>query len=215
MMVSAWVFATVSAIPFTFMSHTESATFINDNTQVSVCRTPISKTWQKGFIVGTFVVYFVIPFFILAFVYARTIHTIITESKLIENVTNISKQKSMRSRQQLVVMLLMIVVLFFLCVLPMRIVILWLIFAQPKTIESLGLESYYNITWVARVLQYTNSAVNPIIYNVFSVKFRKAFARLLFHHRRHRRRELSLTVSGRGGTKYSFIRMTTKEIGHV
>lgn len=211
MMASAWVLAGISAMPFIFMSHTETAKFTNDNTEVTVCRTHISQVWQRIFIVVSFVVFFVIPCFILAFVYSRTIYTVITESKKIENVTNVSKQNSMKSRQQLVVMLLMIVILFFLLVLPMRIVILWLVFGDPRTIGSLGFEGYYNIIWIARVLQYTNSAVNPIIYNVFSIKFRKAFAKLLFSNKRQKR-QLSLTSSGgRTAIRYSFVKTSIKE----
>ncbi|XP_052102230.1 thyrotropin-releasing hormone receptor-like [Mytilus californianus] len=211
MMASAWIFAGISAMPFIFMSHTETAKFTNDNTEVTVCRTHISQVWQRIFIVVSFIAFFVIPCFILAFVYSKTIYTVITESKKIENATNVSKQNSMKSRQQLVVMLLMIVILFFLFVLPMRIVILWLVFENPRTIGSLGFEGYYNIIWIARVLQYTNSAVNPIIYNVFSVKFRKAFAKLLFSSKRQTR-QLSLTSSGgRTAIRYSFVKSSIKE----
>lgn len=203
MMASAWIVAAISAVPFIFMSHTQSATFKNDNTQVSVCRTHISQVWQRMLVVVTFLVFFVIPFFILSFVYSRTIYTVITESKKIENVNNMSKQSSMKSQKQLVIMLLMIVIIFFLCVLPMRIVILWILFSEPSTVGSIGLEGYLNILWIARVLQYTNSAVNPLIYSAFSVKFRNAFAKLLFIGKRQKR-SLSLTSCSRTNARYSY-----------
>ncbi|XP_052238375.1 thyrotropin-releasing hormone receptor-like [Dreissena polymorpha] len=65
-----------------------------------------------------------------------------------------------------------IVGIFFLCHLPFRIVSLWLVFAALETIERLGLEKYLLLIYSARICFYINHAINPVIYNFVSSKFR-------------------------------------------
>lgn len=84
-----------------------------------------------------------------------------------------------RSRKQVIKMLVGIVVLFFVCLVPVRCVIIWQIFTPDDQIQSLGPEGYYNLIWISRLLAYMNSAGNPIIYSLMSTRFQEAFWSLL------------------------------------
>lgn len=66
-----------------------------------------------------------------------------------------------------------VVVSFFICLLPFRLLTI---------IDDWGLqespEYYYVLVNFCRIMVYLNSAVNPILYNLMSSKFRNGFLRL-------------------------------------
>ena len=73
-------------------------------------------------------------------------------------------------KKQVVRMLIVTITVYIICITPFRLLNLFDIYM------------YYlppNITWVlvntARIMMYTNSAVNPIIYNIMSDRYRHAF----------------------------------------
>lgn len=110
--------------------------------------------------------------------------------------TNINSHPQNRNlikhRQQVVFMLVTVVSSFFLCLLPFRAFTLWVIASSDETVASLGLEGYYNVLYFCRIMLYLNSALNPILYNLMSSKFRSGFWRLILScccshkHKRHR-----------------------------
>lgn len=72
-----------------------------------------------------------------------------------------------------------VVISFFVCLIPFRALTLWIIIVPRETIINLGAESYYTLLFFTRILLYTNSALNPILYNLMSSKFREGFLKLL------------------------------------
>lgn len=100
-----------------------------------------------------------------------------------ENPSIISSQGSrsnvQKYRKQVIFMLGAVVVSFFICLLPFRALTLWIIIVPPEQIASLGIDGYYTILYFCRVMLYLNSAMNPILYNLMSSKFREGFLRLL------------------------------------
>lgn len=72
-----------------------------------------------------------------------------------------------------------VVISFFICLIPFRALTLWIIIVPRETIISLGAEGYYSLLYFTRILLYTNSALNPILYNLMSSKFREGFLKLL------------------------------------
>ena len=74
--------------------------------------------------------------------------------------------------RQVVAMLGAVVLSFFVCLLPFR--LLTLISIE----EDLSSEWLYFLVNFCRVMVYLNSAVNPILYNLLSSKFRQGFLRL-------------------------------------
>lgn len=86
---------------------------------------------------------------------------------------------SLKARRQVVLMLGAVVLSFFICLLPFRAFTLWIIFSSQSSVLSLGIEKYYGILYFSRIMVYLNSAVNPILYNLMSSKFRKGFFKIL------------------------------------
>ena len=51
--------------------------------------------------------------------------------------------------------------------------------STQEEVVRLGMEPYYILLFVCRLLLYVNSSINPILYNLISCKFRAAFCRIL------------------------------------
>ena len=107
-----------------------------------------------------------------------------------------SQHSVLRYRKQVVLMLGTVVLSFFLCLMPFRAFTLWIIVAPQEAVFSLNIETYYNILYFCRVMTYLNSAINPILYNIMSSKFRDGFFRLC-HLKNKARHDILL---GRKGT---------------
>ncbi|XP_072174012.1 neuromedin-U receptor 2-like [Diadema setosum] len=77
---------------------------------------------------------------------------------------------STRMKKQVVRMLIVTITVYIICITPFRLLNLFDIYQYMLPA---------NITWVlvntARIMMYTNSAVNPIIYNIMSDRYRHAF----------------------------------------
>ncbi|OWF55097.1 Neuromedin-U receptor 2 [Mizuhopecten yessoensis] len=181
MMACMWGVAALFAIPMIVIAHVETATFHRDASIIQVCRAHIFLTWHYAYVICIFCVFFVIPFFVMLFIYSSIIRGVLKESAHIEENSNSKsfRRTSLRNQRQIVGMLFVIVVVFFLCTLPLRIVIFWFAFTDTKHIQNLGLEGYLNLVWCGRIFQYLNSAINPFIYSAFSSKFRWAFKYIL------------------------------------
>ncbi|ESO97029.1 hypothetical protein LOTGIDRAFT_96553, partial [Lottia gigantea] len=172
-----WVVAVITSLPFVFMTHLLEEVFI-DGTPCFVCKTIINEYWHFFYISAMFVVYFVVPLGVLTLMYGGIIRKLYSDSVKLKDQIGSSEFYRLRSRKQVVRMLISLIVYFFVALLPLRVVIIWQISSPSETIDQLGMESYYNIMWFARIMMYTNSAGNPIIYSLFSSKFKMAFKRI-------------------------------------
>ena len=81
---------------------------------------------------------------------------------------------------QVVLMLGTVVFTFFVCLLPYRALLLWVLFMPYHLHLSalFGQETFYQILSFCRFMLYLNSAINPILYNLMSSKFRDGFRRI-------------------------------------
>lgn len=86
---------------------------------------------------------------------------------------------NLRARRQVVTMLGTVVAFFFICLLPFRIFTLWVILTPDEKMKTMSVETYYHALNFCRIMFYLNSAINPILYNVMSSKFRTAFLKAL------------------------------------
>ena len=154
-----------------------TAEFI-DGSLVTVCSNSLQQGWHPIYYFVIFVTFFTIPFMILVWIYALIARRLTSDSKTLTSSTNhLSRQ--VQIRRQVVLMLASVCITFFVCLLPFRLMTLWIIFSSPEDIVNLGMETYYILLFVCRILLYVNSSVNPILYNVISSKFRTAFCRVL------------------------------------
>lgn len=74
-----------------------------------------------------------------------------------------------------------VVFTFFICLLPYRALTLWVIIADSynlSIVNLFGYETFYQVLSFCRFMLYLNSAINPILYNLMSSKFRDGFRRL-------------------------------------
>ena len=69
-------------------------------------------------------------------------------------------------------MLFTVVVTFFACMLPFKVLSLWVVLLPTDFDQYINPEAYFNLLYFARIMYYTNSAINPILYNIMSSKFR-------------------------------------------
>lgn len=99
-----------------------------------------------------------------------------TSSKL--NVND--HDKYTKPRKQLIMMLMCVIVSFYVCLFPLKIWTLILMFIghRPFFLRVIKLRHYWYISIVVRFFFYANSSINPIMYNYMSKKFRRAFKEL-------------------------------------
>ena len=61
---------------------------------------------------------------------------------------------------------------------PFKVFTLWFVAAPYDPMTVISGETYYNLLYFARIMFYTNSAINPILYNIMSSKFREGFKKI-------------------------------------
>ncbi|NP_001165737.1 ecdysis triggering hormone receptor isoform B [Bombyx mori] len=175
-----WFFAALFTSPILAV-----ATFTyeqdEDGTEVPVCLTQADTFWSALFFILTIAIFFIVPLGVLLVLYS------VIAKNLMENpviIAQSSKNTSgtgnvIRYRKQVILMLGTVVLSFFICLLPFKALTLWIIVFPPETIMSLGIDGYYILLYFCRVMLYLNSAINPILYNLMSSKFRDGFVKLL------------------------------------
>ncbi|XP_034659929.1 neuromedin-U receptor 1-like [Drosophila subobscura] len=189
-----------------------------DGTDAPVCTTAADGFWPIFYFVGSITLFFFLPFGILLLLYAAIAYKLLRPNNAFHRPTSPQPQpqpqpgtgtgtatpstkgnshqqsNGMRKhRKQVIFMLVAVVSSFFVCLLPFRAFTLWVIMASAEDVERLGISGYYNLLYFSRFMLYLNSAMNPILYNLMSSKFRSGFWRLLLtclgqrpsHHHRH------------------------------
>ena len=157
---------------------------------MSVCLTKANTDWQKIYFLGSMTAFFWGPLCVLLVIYSMITKRLVvddriqsnTDGRVISNADNVQ----MRARRQVVLMLAAVVASFFICLLPFRLLTLWLIIASEDQIKQLSMEVFYNLLYFCRILLYVNSMLNPCLYAVVSSKFREAFVVVLCCRNRNR-----------------------------
>ncbi|XP_015790558.1 mu-type opioid receptor [Tetranychus urticae] len=100
----------------------------------------------------------------------------------------ISSQSNDSSRVQVVKMLVVIVAVF---------ATLWLPYRALLVYNSMTDDRYMELWYLmfCKTMIFVNSAINPILYNALSVKFRRAFKRMLSCETRKRRRHFDVPLA--------------------
>lgn len=165
--------------PILFFAEYSDVEYV-DGSRVAVCLTQASNGWRTTFFVMNISIFFLLPLIVLIVLY-----TIIAK-KLIVNDLSLAKMRpnkpelSYKARKQVILMLGAVVMAFFTCLLPFRVLTLWIIIAPHEYMQALGMEAFYNLLYFCRIMLYLNSAINPILYNLMSSKFRKGFKKLFY-----------------------------------
>lgn len=75
-------------------------------------------------------------------------------------------------------MLLTIVISFFICLSPYRILIFYIVISPAEKIATINRDTFFVLLNMSRIMIYLHSAIDPILYNLMSSKFRKQFFKL-------------------------------------
>uniref|UniRef100_A0A023F664 Putative ecdysis triggering hormone receptor isoform a n=1 Tax=Triatoma infestans TaxID=30076 RepID=A0A023F664_TRIIF len=169
----AWAFAALFTSPMGLIAQYQMVDYI-DGTIVPACLTVPDTFWKIFFFFMVISLFFILPLCILIVLY-----TVIARHLMADSGTSNTGDINQRARRQVVLMLGTVVLSFFTCLLPFRLFTLWIILTTRENIRSLGVEKYYNILYFCRIMHYLNSAINPILYNLMSSKFRQGFKRLI------------------------------------
>jgi hypothetical protein len=115
--------------------------------------------------VSTFIIQYIVPLTLVLLSYTFIIHDVafVRRSSYVHTGT-------LTENRNLIKLILVITTTFALCVLPYHVIALLVEFAVVfHRMEDVSLGAY--------LLLYTNSALNPIMYNVFSSNFREEFTK--------------------------------------
>lgn len=161
----------------------------SDGSMAPVCLTQANTVSAFTFYLVTISIFFFLPLMVLIILYAIIAKNLILSDTKMK--MRLSKPEiSVKARKQVIAMLGAVVLSFFICLLPFRLLTLWIIFAPEETFQQLNVDTYYNLLYFCRIMWYLNSAVNPILYNLMSSKFRIGFVKLfrcfLLQNRRNR-----------------------------
>ncbi|KAI8130089.1 Growth hormone secretagogue receptor type 1 [Lucilia cuprina] len=174
----AWGIAALFTSPILWVAEYKFVDYI-DGSSVAVCLTQAINNWTIGFFMMTITLFFILPLFILIILYGIIAKNLISNKGTMMRIRPIKPEFSLKARKQVVLMLGAVVLSFFLCLLPFRLLTLYIILSSEQTLLDIGVERYYNLLYFCRIMLYLNSAVNPILYNLMSTKFRKGFYKLL------------------------------------
>ncbi|OQV13333.1 Neuropeptide CCHamide-1 receptor [Hypsibius exemplaris] len=141
----------------------------------------LGHDYHISLVVGKFLVYFVIPVFVIVLVYSLMARQLIFSADFLPSTAQSNQQqlqKQMKTRKSLAKLFLIMVLLFVICFLPKHIFLLWF-YGDPDAMD------HYNLGWhifklISHCLAYMNSCINPLTLYFLSKVFRRYFNRYLF-----------------------------------
>ncbi|XP_030638993.1 thyrotropin-releasing hormone receptor [Chanos chanos] len=187
--VVVWTLTSLYCVMWFYLSDTQELVY--DNITLITCAYKVSRNLYLPIYFTDFAVFYVVPLMLATVLYGLIARILFLnplpsdpkentkkwkrDSSLRSNMTN-SKSSACSSttatsRRQVTKMLAVVVILF---------ALLWMPYRTLVVVNSF-LEEAYLDTWFllfCRLCIYLNSAINPIIYNVMSQKFRAAFRKL-------------------------------------
>ncbi|PIC49843.1 hypothetical protein B9Z55_008314 [Caenorhabditis nigoni] len=138
---------------------------------------------QKTIIVFAFTVFFIIPAIAIVIMYAHI--AIKLESSEIDKSLkedNKSKKRRIKNNRTVLKMLLSVVITFFICWLPFhiqRLLSVYIMWSENEAISPAVQFLSMIVFYISGFCYYSNSAANPILYNLLSQKYRSAFCRTI------------------------------------
>lgn len=143
-----------------------------------MCLSQGDQTLPFLYFVLSISIFFFLPLAILLMLYILIAKTLMEHPNIMAPSKNNTIPPQIKYRKQVILMLGTVVLAFFICLFPFRVFTLWILIAPSQSLVELGMEAYYNILYFCRIMIYINSAINPILYNIMSSKFRGGFLRL-------------------------------------
>ncbi|KAK0052134.1 orexin receptor type 2 [Biomphalaria pfeifferi] len=190
-----WTVACLSALPELIVAETFPYGFPKPfkSIYLTVCRPSWDTTNQGIYHIIVTVVFYLIPMILMAFTYSH-IATVLWKHEIPGDVVGTKTQgrkpmldgnkntqeDQILSRRKAARMLIAIVIMFAICYLPVHIQNVIRYFGVIDTKHSTEGDAHIVYALISHWLPYFNSAVNPVIYNFMSAKFRKEFKAACF-----------------------------------
>ncbi|XP_060810997.1 growth hormone secretagogue receptor type 1 isoform X3 [Bombus pascuorum] len=174
----AWVAAALCTSPIIWVSqYQEMRVKENKNDQdarnfVPVCLTMADSSATVVFFLLLVLVFYIAPLLILLILYTFIIR------QLMPNPSNTSDPYHTRAKKHVITMLLSVVISFFICLSPYRILIFYIVIAPAEQIAAIDRDTFFAFLNFSRIMFYLHSAIDPILYNLMSSKFKKGFLEL-------------------------------------
>ncbi|XP_076760173.1 neuropeptides capa receptor [Xylocopa sonorina] len=180
---SAWLVALVCAIPFAIYTKINLVEYPPDSGNYSadsaICAMLLPYMPDFPLYELSCIIFFLIPMMVILVVYIRMGLKIRNSTKLSSVVQGAihGDTRQIQSRQSVIRMLSAVVILFFIC---------WAPFHAQRLLYVYGQESDYYpdlnacLYILSGCLYYFSTTVNPILYNLMSMKFRNAFKQTIF-----------------------------------
>ncbi|KAJ0175642.1 hypothetical protein K1T71_008801 [Dendrolimus kikuchii] len=182
--VGVWAMALCLAVPQAMQFGIETS--IENNQNASSC-TLKGQGVHQVFVISSFV-FFVVPMTVISVLYALIGYKLRTSSVLhptkklsVESsnerpLNSYSQYRNGASQRRVIRMLVAVALAFFICWAPFHVQRLMAIYG--KSLEKPS-DTYYLVyivlTFLSGVLYFLSTAINPILYNIMSNKFRNAF----------------------------------------
>ncbi|XP_066273828.1 nociceptin receptor-like [Branchiostoma lanceolatum] len=164
---AAWGLSLLTSSPM--LAIVKFSTYRFNGSEVEICEMSLAESWRNVYAVAVTVMFFVVPFFILSSLYSLIIRRLVRRAS---DETSGNFRHQQQARRRVIRMLIVVVLVFFICMLPNRVFHLWMLFAPQENIVALGSGTVMKLIVFMRSLAFLNSSINPIIYSLFSTRFR-------------------------------------------
>ncbi|XP_041376736.1 thyrotropin-releasing hormone receptor-like [Gigantopelta aegis] len=162
-----WIFTTMYCCPWLGLTEIRVDRQVLKNVHKCVFR--LKRHSYLVYYMTDLIIFYVIPLILAAVLYCLIARILFINSRISHKFKNNANSKRIhKSRIQVVRMLAVIVLVFATLWMPYRVMVVYNSFASNKYVDLWFL-------LFSRTMVYANSAINPILYNVMSVKFRRAF----------------------------------------
>ncbi|XP_013776075.1 thyrotropin-releasing hormone receptor-like [Limulus polyphemus] len=175
--IGVWVFACLYCSPWLFLTKTVPI-FYKGHDNMETCTFALSREYYLGYFFADLVLFYILPLLLSCVLYsliARILFTSDIRRKMAKEGNpprDSARNTNTSARVQVVKMLAVVVAIFATLWLPYRALVVYNSFAKHRYMEAWFL-------MFCKTMIFINSAINPILYNAMSVKFRRAFRRTL------------------------------------
>jgi len=159
--------------------------------ETPTCTTDVDPTWTKVYFLSIISLFFWLPLAVLVMLYAVIARNLTMSARVTKHAGSTHSAHCVggkvipgtepaavtKGRRQIVRMLGTVVIFFFACLLPFKVLTIWVVISPYEIHEHINMELFYNLLYFSRLMFYINSAINPILYNTMSSRFRERFRR--------------------------------------
>ncbi|XP_071038920.1 thyrotropin-releasing hormone receptor-like [Parasteatoda tepidariorum] len=177
--IGVWIFACLYCSPWLFLTKIKPLHYKGLESR-ETCTFALGRNSYLGYYFTDIILFYVFPLILSCILYgliarvlfSRNIQNGKSNGMMTPQEQRKSSPNATNARAQVVKMLAVVVAVFALLWLPYRVLLVYNSFAQRRYMELWFL-------MFCKTMIFINSAINPILYNAMSIKFRRAFKIML------------------------------------